>query len=398
MDLKHLPARNLARHMGRTCGLAAIVALLAFTVFGGALLVTSLQTGLKSLEDRLGADIIVAPYSAKTKYDLLNEVLLEGTPKSFYMDASVVDKVAQIDGVEIASPQYYLATMKASCCAMPVQIIGYDPETDFVVKPWITRTLDKDLELMDVVVGCNVSGAVGDTISFYKVNCNIVGKLDETGTSMDNAVYATAETVRALISAAEEIGYLDHEDPEQVVSVVMVKVADGYDVDTVLGSIKLYVRGISAVSARSMTSSVSDSVASMSGIMRVAFAVVWVVLAAMLVVAFLVVGRSRSREFAVLRVMGASRRSLKGIVLKESLVLSIFGALVGILLAAFVVVEFNGALESALDLPFLLPGAGTMLVDALVVFLITVIVGCAASYISAAKLSKVDPGQTLREE
>lgn len=398
MDLSRLPRRNLERHPGRTAGLAAIVALLSFAVLAGTLLVASLNAGLASLEERLGADIIVAPYSAKTQYDLLNDVLLEGTPSSFYMDRSVVDEVASIEGVEAATPQYYLATMKAGCCSMPVQIIGYDPDTDFVVRPWIARSFSGELQTMDVVVGCNITGGVGDSIVFYNKTCRIVAKLDKTGTEMDNAVYATDDTLRELIRAAEDIGYLDHEDPDEVVSTVLVKVADGYDVDGVLGQIKLYVHGISAVSARSMTSSVSDSVSSVSRVLSTTFAAVWVLVAAVLVVAFLVVGRQRTREFAVLRVVGASKRALRRVALREALLVSLLGAAVGVGVAVAVVVGFEGALESALGVPFLLPGAPAIALDALLVFVVTVAAGCAASLASASRLSAVDPGQTLREE
>ena len=400
MDLKKLPLANLKRHMGRTTGLAAIVALLAFALYGGSLLVTSLQNGLESLEARLGADIVVAPYSAKTQYDLLDDVLLEGTPSSFYMDADTVEQVAAIDGVEIASGQYYLATMKASCCSTPVQIIGFDPETDFTVKPWISRTYGGDMELMDVVVGCNVSGSIGDNIMFYKKNCRIVAKLDETGTSMDNAVYATNETVQALIQAATDMGYdpASHQDPEEVVSIVNVKVADGYNVDDVLGAIKLYVSGVSAAETRTMTSDIADSVGAVASVIATVFGVVWVLLAAVLVVAFMVVARQRTREFAILRVIGTSRKGLRRIVLKESVVIGSLGAVVGIVVALALEVGFNTALESALGLPFLLPDVSTIALYALLAFVVTVVAGCAASYLSAMKLSKVDPGRTLREE
>ncbi len=400
MDLKKLPLANLKRHMGRTTGLAAIVALLAFALYGGSLLVTSLQNGLESLEARLGADIVVAPYSAKTQYDLLNDVLLEGTPSSFYMDADTVEQVAAIDGIEVASGQYYLATMKASCCSTPVQIIGFDPETDFTVKPWISRTYGGDMELMDVVVGCNVSGSIGDNIMFYKKNCRIVAKLDETGTSMDNAVYATNETVQALIQAATDMGYdpASHQDPEEVVSIVNVKVADGYNVDDVLGAIKLYVSGVSAAETRTMTSDIADSVGAVASVIATVFGAVWVLLAAVLVVAFMVVARQRTREFAILRVIGTSRKGLRRIVLKESVVIGSLGAVVGIVVALALEVGFNTALESALGLPFLLPDVSTIALYALLAFVVTVVAGCAASYLSAMKLSKVDPGRTLREE
>lgn len=399
MDLKRLPLQNLARHAGRTVGLAAIVALLSFALCAGAMVVSSLQNGLGSLESRLGADIIVVPATARSQYDL-NDVLVEGVPRSFYMDKGYVQKVAEREGVEIATPQFFLATMKAGCCAMPVQIIGFDPETDFTVKPWIARTYGGELGMLDIIAGCNISGGVGDQIQFYGETCTIVAKLAETGTSMDNAVYATADTVTHLVEAAIDLGFspMAHEDPQQMVSTVMVKVANGYDVDSVLGDIKLHVRGVSAVATRTMTSDVADSVAGMSGVIQAVFGVVAVLAVAVLVVVFAVVGKHRRREFAVLRVVGASKRALSGVVVKEAAVISVAGALVGVACALLVVIAFNTALENALGLPFLLPDARFVVLCALATFAVALLAGCAASYVSAARLSQVDPGQTLREE
>ncbi|MDO4399616.1 MAG: ABC transporter permease [Coriobacteriia bacterium] len=399
MNLKKLPLQNLVRHSGRTIGLAAIVALLTCAVYGGALVVSSLQSGLNSLEARLGADIVVAPATARSQYDL-NEVLVEGVPSSFYMDKAYVAKVAQREGVEIATPQYFLATMKAGCCAMPVQIIGFDPETDFTVKPWIARTYGGELGMLDIIAGCNISGGVGDQIQFYGETCTIVAKLAETGTSMDNAVYGSGDTVKHLVEAAVDLGFspLAHEDPQQVVSTIMVKVADGHSVEEVLGDIKLHVRGVSAVATRTMTSDVADSVAGMSGVIQVVFGIIGVLAVIVLVVAFLVVGRHRTREFAVLRVLGASKRMLSGIVVKEAAIISAAGALVGVAIALVVVLSFNGALESALGLPFLLPVVATIALLALGAFALAMVAGCGASFASATRLSKVDPGQTLREE
>ena len=399
MDLKKLPLQNLVRHSGRTIGLAAIVALLTCAVYGGALVVSSLQSGLNSLEARLGADIVVAPATARSQYDL-NEVLVEGIPRSFYMDKSYVAKVAEREGVEIATPQYFLATMKAGCCAMPVQIIGFDPDTDFTVKPWIARTYGGELGMLDIIAGCSISGGVGDQIQFYGETCTIVAKLAETGTSMDNAVYGSGDTVKHLVEAAVDLGFspLAHEDPQQVVSTIMVKVADGHSVEEVLGDIKLHVRGVSAVATRTMTSDVADSVAGMSGVIQVVFGVIGVLAVVVLVVAFLVVGRHRTREFAVLRVLGASKRMLSGIVVKEAAIISAAGAVVGVAIALVVVLSFNGALESALGLPFLLPDAAIIALLALGAFILAMVAGCGASFASATRLSKVDPGQTLREE
>lgn len=399
MDLKKLPISNLVHNSGRTAGLVVLVVLLAFVVYGGSLVMSSLQNGIKSLEARLGADIIVAPYEAHTHNDL-NEIIVEGVPGQFYMDASYLDKVAATEGVEIASPQYYLATVKAGCCSMPVQIIGFDPETDFTVQPWIARTYEGELGPEQVVVGCNITGAPGSTIQLYGVKCEIVSKLDETGTQMDNAVFATRSTVQTLINAAIEKGFPpdSHENPATMISTVQVRVADGYDAEYVAADINMHVRGAYAVTTKAMTSSVADSVAGIAGIVGVLMAVIWIIAAVVLVVAFSVAGKHRAKEFAVLRVIGASRKALSGIVLKEAALISALGAVIGIVVALVIVLAFNGALEGALGVPFLMPDVPTMVLFAVLAFVVTMIAGPAASVVSAQRLSKVDPGQVLREE
>ena len=399
MSLNKLAFANLKRNMGRTVGLAVLVALLAFVAFGGSLVISSLQSGLESLEARLGADIIVAPKTAKSKVDL-EEVLVEGVPGSFYMDASVIDKIAERDGIEKVSPQYYLATVKAGCCSMPLQVIGFDPETDFTVQPWIARTYGDELARDTVVAGSKITGSPGSAIKLYGIDCTILAKLDETGTSLDTAVFATNETLRDLIdgSTARGLAVLTDRNPDEVVSTVQVKIADGYNVDDVAGDINLHVRGVWATATHTMTADVADGVAGVGRVIGGLVIAIWILAAAVLVIAFVVTGRQRAKEFAVLRVVGASRSSLSRLVLTEALVESIIGAVVGIAAALIVVIAFNGAIEDALGLPFLLPEPPNMALFGLLAFALALIAGPVASALSARKLSSVDVGRVLRED
>jgi len=117
-----------------------------------------------------------------------------------------------------------------------------------------------------------------------------------------------------------------------------------------------------------------------------------------LVVAFSMTGKQRSREFAVLRVAGASRSLLSRLVLTEASVISFVGALVGVVAALVAVIAFNGAIEGALGLPFLLPAVSSMVLFGALAFVVALVAGPAASAVSARRLSRVDVGQVLREE
>ncbi|MBQ9317890.1 MAG: FtsX-like permease family protein [Atopobiaceae bacterium] len=399
MNARQLSLKNLTHRPGRTFLLCLLVALLSAAVFASSVLVASLRGGLESLEARMGADIIVAPKEAAMKSDL-SEVILEGVPKSFYMSSDVLDKVAARDGVELVSPQYYLATMKAGCCSFPVQIIGIDPETDFTIQPWIDHAYSRELGEMDVVAGANVTGAPGSQVLFYDEGCRIVSKLDETGTALDNAIFGNAATIKRLVAASKRIGNeaIGNYDPDSVISLVQVKVADGFDVQGVTDDINLHVRGVRAVRARAMTSGIADSMAAMARMVGVIAVAVCVLALVVLLVSFTMLGRQRTREFAVLRVIGASRRMLAGIVMREALVVSLVGALAGLLAAGVVVLGFSGAIEQALGLPFLMPQAAGLAAYAARALAVSLVAGPVASAASAFGLSRVDTGQILREE
>lgn len=397
MGTAHLPIKNLLRRPGRTAALVLLTAMLAASVFGGSVLVSSLRSGLNSLEARLGADIIVMPAEAESKVSFKN-LLLQGTAGAFYMDASTLDQVREAQGVEIAAPQVFLASLKADCCAIKVQIIGIDPDLDFTVKPWINESYSRELHDMEVVVGCKVVAGVGETLKLYDQTTHVVAKLAETGTGLDTAVYCNMETMRRLLAAAEAKG-VTHKitSSSDVISAVYVKVKDGCDVGQVNTWLNGHIRKVTAVRARSMFTDVSNS---LSGISRASWAMigaVWGLALVILLIAYAMMIHERRREFAVLRLLGVSRRGLRREILTEALLCGLAGALVGVGIAALGVFPFTTLIETRLGLPYLTPSAGALIKLALGTMLATVLVGLLAGTWAAARLSRTDPGTTLRE-
>ena len=169
---KNIAVRNIAGKPLRSAVLVILAALLSLTVCAGTLIVRSLRSGLDSLEARLGADVMVVPKEASQKQSFEN-IVLQGSTGYFYMDKSLMDKVTGRDGVGKSSPQFFLASASAGCCSIPVQIIGFDPDTDFTITPWIKRSYGGELGLFDVVIGNDLNAFVGDSIKFYGVDCRV---------------------------------------------------------------------------------------------------------------------------------------------------------------------------------------------------------------------------------
>ena len=392
-----LSLKNLTRRPGRTLALVLLTAFLALAVFGGSVVVLSLRSGLNSLEARLGADIILVPSEAQSKVSFQN-MFLQGTTGAFYMDAAALDQALEVEGVEKAAPQTFLASLKADCCSVKIQVIGIDPQLDFTVQPWISRSLTRALGDMDVAVGCKVEADIGEIIRIYDQRCKVVARLEATGTGLDTAVYCNMDTMNTLLAAAEALGVSHRiESGDQVISAVYVKVRDGYDIASVNSRLTGHIRKVTAVRTRSMITGVSDSLAGVSRTVTVLIIAVWVLAFIILLLAFAMIIRERVREFAVLRLVGASRGRLARMVLLESSICGLLGGLAGVGLAALLLFPFARLIESALGLPYLMPAAGTVLLLAAGTVLLSALMAALASVTAACRLSRVDPGIALRE-
>ena len=393
-----LALKNLKRKPGRSVIMILLAAFLAFSIFAGSLVVLSLRNGLASYEARLGADVVVVPYEAQTK-GTLESILLQGIPGYFYMDESAMEKIRGMEGVEIATPQFYLASAKAGCCSVALQLIGFDPETDFTIQPWIQESYSGTVGYGDVIVGNHVSLPLNHSLTFYNQELRVVAQLDETGTGLDNAVYASMDTVRDVIKNAEALGfrYLGKVSADKAISSVMVKVADGYSTEAVMNDINVHVRKVEATQAKSMINSIAAGLRNVSRIITLLTVMIWILAIAILAVAFVLIANERKKEFAILRVVGASQQMLSRMLLTESALISAIGSVLGVGLAALVAFPFTGLIRTRLNLPYLLPDAGTITALVLGALLASVLAGSLSSAVSARKLSRSDAGLVLRE-
>lgn len=99
---------------------------------------------LRLSRERLGADIMVIPEGSRKAVE---NALLMGRPTTLWMSNSVITELEQLPEVAIVSPQLFLSTMRgASCCSVSdMFMIAYDPTTDFIVRAWLEKNLDREL-------------------------------------------------------------------------------------------------------------------------------------------------------------------------------------------------------------------------------------------------------------
>lgn len=398
MNVKSIPIRALKKKPLRTTALLFIAAFLVFAMFGGAVMIRSMQRGIDSLGARLGADVIVVPDEAGGEINF-ESVLLDATPGYFYMDKTYLEQVAGLEGVEKVSPQYFFASKDSACCSASLQIIGFEPESDFIIQPWIQERYKKELNDYDIVVGSDVLTPVGEDIQIYGVDCKVVAKLDNTGTALDSTVYMTSDTVKKLLQDAEKKGFdiLSEKTPDDVLSTIYVKVKEGYSAESITNDINLHIRPVKAIKTQNMLFGISDGLSGISDIITMLVVVVWVISLIVMLIAFSMLINERKKEFAILRTIGTSRKMLAQIIWSESAILSFCGGIIGIAISCIVIFPFRTLIESRIGLPFLLPNVKEIVLLIAGSLIISVIIGSISSAYAAFRLSRVDVGLALRE-
>lgn len=401
--MKHKPLTNgklslfnLRGRPFRTSCLIIVVAVLSFTLFGGAVLTLSLENGLNSLQQRLGADLMVVPDGYEAD---LEGILLKGEPSYFYFNNAVVRQIEQISGVSQVTPQIFLTSLSESCCSSQVQLIGFEPETDFVIMPWIAKTYASAIEDGSVVAGSDIVLENDCTIKLFNRTYPVAAQLEKTATGLDSSVFMSIGTMKSLYASAMENGirFIASEEPESAVSSVPVRIGKGYDAQTVAKNIRANISNVDVIVSKNMISGISDNLGTFVAYIRVFSVVLWILAAVVLAALFSVSMNERKKEFAVLRILGATRKKVVGMVLTESLFVSLLGGVVGAAAASAVVFPFSAYIGNSLQLPYLEPDVGSVLRVLVTSLLLSFAVGPLASIYSAAKISRAETYLTMRE-
>src|SRR5512139_4083217 len=156
MGLLQLALKNIADSPFRSWVVGLSVALMTGFAIAAQLVTGGAQASLRLVQERLGADIMVIPSGNQTQVE---QALLMGVPVQVWMPRAVESQVAQIPGVTAVSSQLFLSTMRgASCCSVSdMFMIGFDPATDFTVRPWLEQNLEGELQLGEAIGGRYVS-------------------------------------------------------------------------------------------------------------------------------------------------------------------------------------------------------------------------------------------------
>ncbi|XKM14310.1 ABC transporter permease [Orbaceae bacterium ac157xtp] len=396
ITLNQLAWRNLTRKPFRTACLILITLLFSATLFAGSVLTKNLSEGISGMADRLGADILIVPYGYEKNLEV---ALLRGEPSSFYLKANIAEKIKNIEGITAVSPQLFIATLNAGCCSSKVQLIGFDEQTDFVIKPWMQSQITRNLKDNEVVVGSKIVAGVGEQVTFYNQPFTIVAKMDSTGMGFDTSVFMSMSAAHKLMKDANLVsGDVDY--ISEYASSIFVRVDPAYQAKDIVNQImqKYAIEySLDFVITKSMISNIYKWLNNFSTIVYSLAGIFWILAILVIFIVYSSTINERKKEVSILRILGASRRDLVKMLLRESLWISLFGATIGITLAGIILFAFRMLICQSLGLPC----ANLSMIDAIIyavlVFILTMIIGPLASIYSVLSITRTDSYNTFRE-
>lgn len=324
-----LAVRNLRHRRVRTMFLAALVLILSAALFTSRVLTESMKTCIDKTVDRIGADVIVAPGEYESD---LSDSLFSGGLCSFYFEKSLMDQVKKTDGIDKISPQLYIASLDAACCSVPVQIVAFEPESDFIVQPWMAGSNVSELKKGQTVVGSKITAKAGDKISFFGQEYEVAGKLEETGTSYDNCAFMNFETAYTLFDSFQIKYVTDLTEPQKYVSLLTIRTKDGADPKEVANTINTKMRdsGLKAYTAKAMSGKVSDTLEQMQSYSALLIGLLFLMAVLALICIFNITVNERLKEFGVLLSIGARKSQIFQMLLLEAGMIGVLGGFLGV--------------------------------------------------------------------
>ncbi len=396
ISLFNIASKNLRRKFIRTVVLILIVAMVTGTLLGATVFMIGMQNALKIGTYRLGADILVVP---ATNEEQAKTALLAGEPSSFYMDKAIFDKVKKIRGVRQASYQLFIKPASFTCCfSVESFLIAFDPATDFTITPWLEKNLNKPLQNKQIIAGRDIPVVAGTIIPFFGTPFTVMATMEPTGMKyFDRSIFMTMEAAFSMAKASKERALQPIDLEENQISAVLVRVEEGIPPDRVGVWIEHDIDGVRAISSDAVINTVRKQ---MSGLLRgivVISVILWILALLMICFAFYMIVNERQREIGLLRAMGAKVRHVFGMIILESVMISIAGGAIGLVIGSSLLFVFKDRIIQSLNLPYILPSPDVLLELIIGALVFAVLTGLLSALIPAAVASRMEPYEAIRK-
>jgi len=317
-----LALKNLLRRRGRTILTILGVAIAIAVLFSLLSFNSGYEKQLGGELDSLGIHMLAVPKGCP--YEAASLIIHGGViPK--YLSNSDVAEVKKIDGIEVASPMLLQQFYKDG---QPHIVYGIMMSDASRLKPWwqVEGRFFSDNEDNVMVIGRNLAEKeklkVGDVMPFGpdKIPLTIVGILERTDTQDDDFHFLPLPVAQRIF-----------DKPDQITTIA-IRIND----ISRISEISKELENIPDVQVVTMTQ-IMGTIMNLVGSARtliVSVIIVAVIISAVGIINTLLMSvNERTREFGMMKAIGASGLDIGRLVLIETLFITVIGGIIGLLLA-----------------------------------------------------------------
>lgn len=383
--------KNVSRKIFRNLVLILAVALLVALLVFALLFNKAVQEDLEAAGQRLGADIIIVPPEAK---GLAEEFILESKIKSFFMDEAVFASIRDLADIKQATYHIYLNTLTSGCCSIDEgQVVVFDQESDFVIRPWLAAGPER-LAPGQIYVGSYVYEYLGliNTASLFGQGVKVVGHLEATNTGLDRGVFMQLADLNK-ISAGAAGSY----QPGKI-SIIFLKVREGVPPSKVVTDIRAINPGVGIMTRGDIGSGVRDTLSDIVRVFSITISISSLLALLLAWTTFTVLANERRREVGILRAIGAHRSHILQLFLGEAMLISAIGGLVGVVAGHSLIHSLAGSFKLLSRLETVTTFTTTNVAIVLAAMTAGVIVCLLGAAIPVVRLANLEPLLAIKED
>jgi putative ABC transport system permease protein len=391
MNFFTLAVKNLMRRRGRTVLTVLGVAISISVLFSLLALNTGYEKEMNKEMKSLGAHILAVPKGCP--YEAASLVVHGGViPK--YLSERDLQNVSKIEGVDIASPllmhQGYSKNEETGK-SVPHIIYGIKMEEMRKLKPWwkVEGRFFNDDESRVMIVGRGLAKyhnlTVGQVLPFGPEGdgFTIVGILEETGDQDDQFHFLPLSEAQRLSRK------------EGKITTIAVKVDDLSRISEISAEMER-IPDIQVVTMAQVMGTIMNLAASARSLLMTVIAIAMIISAFGILNTLLMSVNERTREFGMLKAIGASGLDIGKIIMAETLIITVSGGVIGVVMAVAGSSIIEGFVKGIL--PYSPRGSFIYISPELVGFsiLFSVALGMLCGVYPALKSSRLTPMEAIR--